>query len=47
MPSFRNEGIGFKMFKELKDKFPNATIIGSMDNVDLILKWTNQLNQME
>lgn len=46
LPSFRHEGIGFKMFKELKDKYPNATIIGSLENADLILKWTRQYNQL-
>ncbi|MGY4104138.1 GNAT family N-acetyltransferase [Ignavigranum ruoffiae] len=45
VPSFRNEGVGYRMFESLKDRYPNSPIIGTMDNVDLVLKWTNQYNQ--
>lgn len=47
VPSFRGEGIGLEMYKELKKKHPNASIIGTMDTVDLVTKWSKEYSKME
>lgn len=38
IPSFRNEGLAYKMFCELKELYPHAAIIGTLNTVDLIAK---------
>lgn len=44
MPSFRNEGIGYKVYCELKKLYADATIIGTMDTVDVIREWSQKYN---
>lgn len=45
VPSFRNEGIGYKMYEALRKKYPNASVIGAMNTVDLLLNWSKQYNE--
>lgn len=44
MPSFRNEGIGYKMYRDLKRLYSDATIIGTMNTVDVITEWSRKYN---
>ncbi len=45
IPSFKDEDYGYKMFAELKEKYPESTIIGTMDNVNEITEWTQKYNK--
>ena len=45
VPSFRDEGIGYKMYELLPKQHPNATVIGSMNTVDILAKWSTKYNQ--
>ena len=45
VPSFRDEGIGYKMYELLRKQHPNATVIGSMNTVDILAKWSTKYNQ--
>lgn len=47
IPSFRNEGVGFKLYAELRNMFPHATIIGTTTNqtVELVSNWVKQYNE--
>lgn len=49
IPSFRNEGIGYKIYNDLRHAHPNATIIGTTTNktVDLVSKWAQQYNDTQ
>ena len=40
MPSFRDEGRGYEMFREIKAMFPNSTIIAGVSTMDLIANWS-------
>ncbi|WP_124057441.1 GNAT family N-acetyltransferase [Vaginisenegalia massiliensis] len=42
IPSFRNEGVGYQMFKELRSAFPLAQILGSMEIADIVSKWQSR-----
>lgn len=46
IPSFRNEGIGYRLYSDLRELYPDATIIGTTTNetVDLVSKWAQQYN---
>lgn len=48
IPSFRNEGIGYKIYHDLRQSHPTATIIGTTTNktVDLVSKWAQQYNDL-
>ena len=41
-PSFREEGLGFEMYKELRDLYPQATVIGSNLTMEIVAKWTEK-----
>lgn len=45
VPSFRDEGVGYRMYESLRQLYPNATVIGSMDTVDLLSKWLTIYNR--
>lgn len=45
VPSFRSEGIGYRMYEALRRKYPNASVIGAMNTVDLLLNWSKQYNE--
>ena len=47
IPSFRNEGVGFRMYTQLRDMLPHATIIGTTTNqtVELVSGWAKQYNE--
>ncbi|MFL2142839.1 GNAT family N-acetyltransferase [Ruoffia sp. FAM 20857] len=45
VPSFRDEGIGYKMYELLRKQHPNATVIGAMNTVDILAKWSTKYNQ--
>lgn len=45
VPSFRDEGVGYRMYESLRSLYPNASVIGSMDTVDLLSKWLTKYNQ--
>ncbi|MGO4927598.1 hypothetical protein ACTQ45_03455 [Fundicoccus sp. Sow4_D5] len=49
IPSFRNEGIGYKIYNDLRHSHPNATIIGTTTNktIDLVSKWAQQYNDAQ
>lgn len=46
VPSFRDEGVGYKMYELLRGQYPNATVIGAMNTVDLLAKWSTKYNQL-
>ncbi|XJS11576.1 GNAT family N-acetyltransferase [Aerococcaceae bacterium WGS1372] len=45
VPSFRDEGVGYRMYESLRQLYPNASVIGSMDTVELLSKWLTRYNQ--
>lgn len=45
VPSFRDEGVGYKMYELLRKQNPNATVIGAMNTVDILAKWSTKYNQ--
>lgn len=45
VPSFRDEGIGYKMYELLRKQHPNSTVIGAMNTVDILAKWSTKYNQ--
>lgn len=45
VPSFRDEGVGYKIYESLRKQYPNAAVIGAMNTVDLLSKWSMQYNQ--
>lgn len=49
IPSFRNEGIGYRIYNDLRVAHPNATIVGTTTNktIDLVSKWTQQHNDSQ
>lgn len=42
LPSFRNEGIGYDMYCELRTMYPQAQMLGSMQTSDLVANWANR-----
>lgn len=42
IPSFRNEGVGYQMFRELKALYPNAALLGSLNTSDIIVKFSEK-----
>ncbi|MCH4008318.1 RibT protein [Companilactobacillus sp.] len=47
-PSYRSQSNHFKIFDDIKRKFPNYTILGSFSLVDELRKWTeSQKEEME
>ena len=49
IPSFRNEGIGFTLYHDLRQLHPNATIIGTTTNktIDLFSNWAQKFNDTQ
>lgn len=49
IPSFRNEGIGYQIYYDLRQSHPNATIIGTITNqtIDLVSKWAQHYNDTQ
>lgn len=45
IPSYRSEGIGFKIYDNLRNLYPNATLIGSIRTSDLLAKWSKQYHE--
>ncbi|UUX34548.1 hypothetical protein [Fundicoccus culcitae] len=45
IPSFRNEGVGFKIYSNLRKLYPNATLIGSIKTSDLLAKWSKKYHE--
>lgn len=50
-PSFRNEGIVYKMLNKIQALYPDSAINGTLDTVPFISKWTqrntNEVDGME
>lgn len=49
IPSFRNEGIGYQIYHDLRQSHPTATIIGTTTNqtIDLVSKWAQHYNETQ
>lgn len=45
VPSFRGEGVGYQMYKELCQKHPNTLIMGSLETTPYVAKWSRWLNE--
>ena len=45
VPSFRDEGVGYKIYESLRNQYPNAAVIGAMNTVELLSKWSTKYNQ--
>ena len=41
-PSFRNEGISYKILAALERQFPQKKIMGTLETASLIAKWENK-----
>lgn len=41
-PSFRNEGISYKIFEALDESFPQKKVIGTLETSPLIVKWEQE-----
>lgn len=44
-PSFRNEGISYKILEALDHHFSNQKIIGTLETTQLIIKWEQEKNK--
>lgn len=44
-PSFRNEGISYKILEALDSHFSNQKIIGTIETAQLIIKWEQEKNK--
>ena len=44
-PSFRNEGISYKILEALERQFPDQKIIGTLETAQLIVKWEQEKNK--
>ncbi|MGO4936900.1 GNAT family N-acetyltransferase [Fundicoccus sp. Sow4_H7] len=45
IPSFRNEGVGFSIYQNLRQLYPNATLIGSIKTSDLLARWSKRYHE--
>lgn len=43
-PSFRNEGIVYKVLDKLQTHFPNHAINGTLETAPFIAKWSQKIN---
>lgn len=41
-PSFRNEGISYKILEALDNQYPNQKIIGTLETTQIIVKWEQE-----
>ncbi|MGP6140063.1 GNAT family N-acetyltransferase [Jeotgalibaca sp. A127] len=46
-PSFRNEGIVYKLLNKLQSLFPNHAINGTLETAPIIAKWAQKLNETD
>lgn len=46
-PSFRNEGIVYKLLNKLQSFFPNHAINGTLETAPIIAKWAQKLNETD
>ncbi|MGP6146210.1 GNAT family N-acetyltransferase [Jeotgalibaca sp. A122] len=46
-PSFRNEGIVYKLLNKLQSLFPNHAINGTLETAPIIAKWAQKLNEID
>ena len=44
-PSFRNEGISYKILEALERQYPEQKIIGTLETSQLIVKWEQEKNK--
>ncbi|MCO6017708.1 MULTISPECIES: GNAT family N-acetyltransferase [Carnobacterium] len=44
-PSYRKEGISYKMINELQQKAPDKKIIGTLETAPIIAKWEQQRSE--
>ena len=44
-PSFRNEGISYKILEALERQYPEQKIIGTLETAQLIVKWEQEKNK--
>ena len=45
LPSFRNESVGYQIFSELKERYPNTAFLGSRLTSELLVKWSSRYAQ--
>ena len=45
LPSFRNESVGYQIFCELKERYPNTAFLGSRLTSELLVKWSSRYAQ--
>lgn len=41
-PSYRNEGWGYQMYKEIRTLYPNAAVMGSNQTMETVTAWTHK-----
>ncbi|ALV20988.1 N-acetyltransferase [Carnobacterium antarcticum] len=41
-PSFRNEGISYKIFEDLDNQFSQKKVIGTLETAPLVVKWEQE-----
>ena len=46
-PSFRNEGITYRVLNKLQDYFPDHAINGTLETAPLIAKWAQKMNEID
>lgn len=42
-PSFRKEGLSFEMLGEIQQRYPKKTLLGTIDNKELIARWEQSI----
>lgn len=42
IPSFRNEGVGYHIYEELRQQYPKAKLIGSLSTSEVLIKWAQK-----
>lgn len=45
IPSFRNEGVGYQIYTELRQRYPHAKLIGSFSTSELLIKWAQKFSR--
>ena len=45
LPSFCNESVGYQIFCELKERYPNSAFLGSRLTSELLVKWSSRYAQ--
>ena len=46
-PSFRNEGISYRVLNKLQSYFPDHAINGTLETAPLIAKWAQKMNEID